>query len=797
MTKRYLIILILAASVMMSSCAVLNEAPVSFSDPNASQVHNQGTIIILQDPERIFTQSFTVPNSGLNSLTFWASCPEGSQDQELLYVSIYLPGQPTPFYSRSFSAKSIQQNTPLNLVFNPRSDPPGQAYTLELQAQSGQFDIQGRTEDIYGGGSAELDGIPLNADLAFQTTYAYTWTAFQQDLSRAWDWASQILPLFIVLILPGWFLLEITGLRRQFDGWEFIALSVGISLALSPVVMLWTTQMHLPWRSAGLWITTLLAGGGLVIILLKRRSKITLRAPDATSLVMWIIVILTCWVRVAMVRDMAAPAWVDSVHHALFGRLIAETGMYPAAFEPFFELEPTRYHPGFHASLASFMLLSGEDPAQALLSFGQVLNMLSVVSAYLFTTSLTKDKRAGAAAALAVGLFSPMPAYYTSWGRYTQLAGLLILPVPVALWRHWIEAEETNRSGWAYPVLTSLAVGGLFLVHYRVAAFAGMLLLLDWLFSLRHHKKPAIRFALQAVPPALLLIIPWLLPMITQTLIPDTQLPVKEGAVFMGDFPWGNLTAVQGKYLLWMAAAAVPHALWKRQRIAWLLPAWVGSLLILANLSAFGLPGGNLVNNVSVAITLYLPVAVLAGTLVSESIQLVAHYLPSRLLLPAKALLILTSLILGLIGSHQIVTILNQNLYLVRSADLPAISWAKENIPKGETVLVNPFLWGYNTYAGGDGGYWLSALASIPTLPPPVVHGMDRSAESAATNALSEQVIALAQHPDELYALLKSHSIHYIFLGARGGALSPDILQQSGFFEILYAEAGVSIFKTK
>ena len=32
----------------------------------------------------------------------------------------------------------------------------------------------------------------------------------------------------------------------------------------------------------------------------------------------------------------------------------------------------------------------------------------------------------GLAAALIVGVFTPMPAYYTSWGRYTQLAALLI-----------------------------------------------------------------------------------------------------------------------------------------------------------------------------------------------------------------------------------------------------------------------------------------------------------------------------------------------------------------------------------
>ena len=355
MTKRLLLILFLVISVIISGCSVISKAAFPLSDPNASQVHNQGAIIVLQDPERKFTQSFTIPNTGFDSLTIWASCPTGGQDQDLLYVSIYSADNPLPFYSRSFSTKSIQENTPLNLAFHPRSDPPGQTYIIELSAQGGPFEINGRAEDIYASGSAELDGIPLNADLSFSTTYAYTWTAFQQDLERFWDWASQILPLFIVLVLPGWLVIELAGLRSKFDGWEFIALAVGISLALVPILMLWTSLLKIPWRTTALWITALLAGGLLVSTLLRRRVKIKLQPPAATSLALWIIVILTLWVRVTMVRDMAAPAWVDSVHHALLGRLVAEAGVYPPSYEPYFELETTRYHPGFHVSLASLM----------------------------------------------------------------------------------------------------------------------------------------------------------------------------------------------------------------------------------------------------------------------------------------------------------------------------------------------------------------------------------------------------------------------------------------------------------
>lgn len=801
---RWLVALLLGIALLTSGCTTLGVAGFSLTDPQASQVHNQGTIIVLEDAARVFTQSFTTPNTGLNSLTFWASRPADEEAQGRLFVALFAGGDPVPFYSRSFSAQVIQQNTPLRLAFEPRADPPSAIYTLKLTAEGAPFEIHGRIEDIYGDGMAALDGIPFNADLAFSTTYAYTMTALQQDVQRAGDWAGLVLPLFAILFLPGWLLLELAGLRSQFDGWENAALSAGLSLALLPLLMLLTTLLQLPWRTTGLWIAVAILFALLGTVLLWRRTRIKLRLPTATSLALGIVLLLSVGVRVVMVRDMTAPAWVDSVHHALLGRLVAEAGVYPASYEPYFELETTRYHPGFHVSLAALMLLSGEDPAQALLILGQVLNMLAVLSAYLFTTTLTKDKRAGVAAALAVGLFSPMPAYFTSWGRYSQLAGMLILPVPVALWRRWIERTEPANPGWAYPLLTSLAMGGLFMVHYRVAAFAGLLLLPDWLASLPRHRKPAFRFALSAGMLFLLFTFPWLIPMLTRTLLPATHAPVAANAVFMGDFPWGNLTANHGKYLLYLAGAALPIALWLRQRIALLLPVWVGLMLLLANLSFLGLPGGNLVNNTSVAISLYLPVAVLAGFLVSEAIHLAGHYLPTRFHRLGKALLILGTLGLGIFGGRQLVSVLNPNLNLVRPSDLTAIAWAQENLPAHQTVLVNPFLWGYGVYAGGDGGYWLSALAGLPTLPPPVIHAMEGSTDNLAdppawiaANALNKQVLELAQRPEELHALLQSHAIGSIFLGARGGALLPSLLQQSGLFERLYANEGVYIFAVK
>ena len=156
--------------------------------------------------------------------------------------------------------------------------------------------------------------------------------------------------------------------------------------------------------------------------------------------------ISTLAVRLAMARDLSAPPWVDSVHHAMITRLIVELGGFPPTYAPFLNIETANYHPGFHSQLAVFHWLSGMDIATAMLLFGQVLNALTVFAVYLFTTTFTEDRVAGVVAALVAGLFTPMPAYFTSWGRYTELASLVMLPAAMALMKLLLDIKGSRTA---------------------------------------------------------------------------------------------------------------------------------------------------------------------------------------------------------------------------------------------------------------------------------------------------------------------------------------------------------------
>ena len=121
------------------------------------------------------------------------------------------------------------------------------------------------------------------------------------------------------------------------------------------------------------------------------------------------------------------------------------------------------------------------------------------------------------------------------------------------------------------------------------------------------------------------------------------------------------------------------------------------------------------------------------------------------------------------------------------------MDWIEDNIPGNEVIMINPFSWGYGMYAGSDGGYWISPIASRPTMPPPILYGLNQELGTKVVK-ISSEVIALSDDPDELHQYLTDQGIQYIYLGAKGGALSPHALSQSTKFKTLYHVENTWVF---
>lgn len=829
------------ASLLLSGCLTL-------PDPETSQEINRELILVEYRAGMTVGQTFIARRARLNSLTFWIhrQAPEQGGPAWIrvrLFPSVEEAAQgQQPLYN---SQISIRDSAPINLALPPRPEAAGQEYYLELTPSDGSVFFQGQNVDAYAGGTAYVDGTPLAGDLAFRTTYEFETRAVLADLGAMASKAWLVIPLALVLLAPGWLLLDLSGLRRRFAAGEQIALSLGLSLALAPVLMLWTSTLGLRWsREFVLVIATLIA----LVVLWRTLRGSRPRRWDWAGLLLVAVFIFALAVRLMMVRDLAAPAWVDSVHHALITRLILDGGAFPSSYAPYLQLGSTVYHAGFHSGLAAFIWLSGLDLPEGMLLYGQVLNAACVFAVYLLTTVLTRDRRAGLVAALLCGIFTPMPAYYVSWGRYTQLTGLLILPIGLAFIQLIFEgdtkpSQEENSTPveapgdeaepandftrprsrlavtfnksrqWIIPLgMACLATAGLLLVHYRASAFLACLLLAysASLFCDRQRLSRSVvgAFTKQLLATgsllglgALILTLPWMSEVIRERLLPafspGNVLPAEPFA----DFSWRFLEAGYGAYTLWLAAAGFLLGLVYRRRFVVANLGWVGLMFILANLSALGLPGGEVVNNTSVAITLFMPVALLGGFAASRVIfglEWLLHKRASwsRLLVPFRGGLLVVGLILSVAGARQLFPLVNQSTYLFRAADRQALSWIEQNIPVDETILINPFNWGYGLCAGNDGGAWISALSGQPTHPPPVLYGFGDPDEIQRVNSLCAQVSQQGENPDELWALMREAGLHYVYSGIRGGPFSPTALMASPLFDTLYAEGGAYVFRS-
>ena len=573
---------------------------VTFNDPEASQEYTSDTIGTLND-HTFIGQSLISRRPDLNGITIWLtpSIMQGnaSANTEPNSINLKLFHSPTdvsPIFETSILTPISGNNIPLTIQIPNQNNPADESYFIQLTTYSGSSQINGRNEDIYPQGQVYINGQPIIADIAFRLSYDYNLDALVQDLKRGVTDIWLVFPLLIMLCLPGWLLLEFSGLRRRFDFGEQTALSIGISLGLIPVIMLWTSILNIKWTGnsvlfiAGFLVGLLFIRLLYIYITLRKATNDNIRSNDqhpthqngskhhlAIPLTLILIFLGTLSVRLIMVRDLATPAWVDSVHHALITRMILSMGSYPTSYSPYMDINPTSYHPGFHSIVAVFAWLTNLSIDKSLLILGQVLNTLAIFSVYLFTKTLTQSSVAGIFAAIITGFLTPMPAYYTSWGRYTELTGLLILPAAFAIIKLLMDGETSKQIYWVF-ILSAITSAGLFLVHYRVIVFLGCLILSYYLiYVLIKNGQPGssktrvLLLTIVMVFIAILLVFPWFSQTIISTVLPFIRIFGTSSVAFFQDFSWSYLTAALGKYTLVSAGLGLVWGMIEQKRFAY------------------------------------------------------------------------------------------------------------------------------------------------------------------------------------------------------------------------------------
>lgn len=638
---------------------------------------------------------------------------------------------------------------------------------------------------------------------------------------------------FLLVWTPGIVWVRILRVRRP-DLLVTFALELGLGLAWWPLLLLWTTQAGLRWSppvaQAAAAVTVTL---GLVALLwsptpLSWRLRRLRRQGEWLGL-MAVLTAITVQTRLAHIRGLALPVWVDPVHHVTIVRLMAAQGAVPTSYAPYIPGGVFTYHWGFHALPVWTVWLLGLDDAfdlaDTVLQVGQLLNVLTVPMFYAAGRLLFASRRAGLFTAAVVGVVSWFPAYYLSWGRYTHLTGVLLLPpLLIVLWR--LRRGRTRGSVAAAVMLAA----GLALIHVRVAFFAAILVaLLGCVLVWQRRLRPLVVWGAVALL-ALLLTGPWWL-WLAQSAWARSIVAVQGAAgQVWADYNvpnWGLVWAPRnallialgtfglGAWLRWEQSAplvrgigmgwpvsALGLALWswslpRLRRVsatmfrAWLLlVAWVAVTLLVLQGHLLGLPHVRFVHINAGIMTLFAALGPAVGGLTAWALGVLA---------PPRAARALTGGVLiaaALWGSGGMQSVVNRATILATPADRAALLWIRDHTPPDARFAVNTWRWLANTYAGSDGGYWIPVLTDRASVLPSTQYAsaLPRDQVLAVHARLARLANATSLDDPSLRAELVAQGVTYLYIGPRAGALRAEQIDGRPFVNLLYRRDGVSIY---
>ena len=160
-----------------------------------------------------------------------------------------------------------RRQTEIHWRFPPLPDSQGQEFYLLIEAPLATADhplrLHAVAHDVYTPGSAYTDGQPWSGDLTFRAFYDYDSFLLLKDLGQGLKDIWLFLPAAALFWAPGFLLLQLwPAARRRFDGWEQVALALGLSLATVPFLLLWLTQLGGVLRA----LTARVLFGGLGVI---------------------------------------------------------------------------------------------------------------------------------------------------------------------------------------------------------------------------------------------------------------------------------------------------------------------------------------------------------------------------------------------------------------------------------------------------------------------------------------------------------------------------------------------------
>jgi len=652
-------------------------------------------------------------------------------------------------------------------------------------------------------------------------------------LTELLSWLGKLAPAMFLFVLPGWAVLS-----NILPGWssihwgERLGLSIGASLSIYPIFILWTHLLgfHLGWLYAWIPVVFSLMLLGWNYVRLKFREKnnphmahaIPINAKRVNSILAEValitVILLVIFSRLWIIRNVDIPLYGDSYQHTVITQLLIDHDGLFNSWQPYADLTTFTYHFGFHTFAAAFHWFTGTPSPQAVLWTGQLINILSILAIIPLATRIGRSVWSGVVAVLIAGLLTQYPMVYVNWGRYTQLAGQAILPSLVYL--IWTAAEN-NGSNWKIVGLTCIIWGSLALTHYRILMFAILFFVASWILFIRDSNR--LKRFVSIVSPAILgaiLFLPWLIRMYSgnMDMLFDrlmTSLPSQDPSAI-------NPTNVAG-----MAFSYLPVGIWlfmllgigwglvRRDRGIILVSIWWVLILFVTNPNWVNLPGAGIITNFTTLIAVYIPASIIVGSTAGwllNSIQGYSSHVDSAQRKMARhnysPMIYLAVIVsLGIWGAWLRLSDLRLTTYaLVTRPDLRAATWIQENTPVKAKILVNSFLaYGGYVAVGSDAGWWLPIIAERAITIPPINLGFEEGPFEGYRdwiNSLTSAIRTKGIGDQGVLKMLEERGVTHIFIGQQQGhvnnpgiVLDPNMISTLPQFTQVYHEDRVWVFK--
>jgi hypothetical protein len=763
-------------------------------------------------------------------------------------------------FSDKLSNASFANNPYVEFRFPPVAASAGETYTLVLTSESvpinRSYGFSYSSFDTLSSGHLYTDAGTQRGDLVISAYYRYGPSEWLGDALGTLT--SGLLPALVwvlLLILPGGALL--VWLPSRLSGEQRLLAAPGVTLLALPVFFLLVRAVGIHMGDVGMWLLLVACAVAIGVRVVLDRKVPRMTGLSGANAAFWalmaLVLIATLAVRMMSLRDLPAGMGLDAYHHTLIAQMFILDGGIPQNYLPFAPLASFTYHFGFHDMIASAAWLLGQNsPLDTMILMpqaGQIATTLPVLTLTVFVWKATGNRWAGLLAGASAGLLSLFPAYYVNWSRYTQGLGLALLPVAILLYLEVVQrplrpARVMGDSGATGPVswqfalrqsgpylLGVIGAAGLFLTHYRIAivyaAFVALYMVGRLLVEIRERATlrelvaPVRRSAVLALL-AVGALSPWLVNLAQnfRSHLVGRNTEAARDYYDLGSL-WGLLTDWRMLVLLVLAGLGLIFA-WRARKwvlvlaaLVWVpLAVWSNPYGLDGMLPGFRLPYAGYLDVTTVAQSVWLPLAMLAGYALAEIGSWFlslgqAWSAPRQRLweLPVGVLMGVAVLAVGLAAAQPVAANIDKKVYIA-SGDEQALVWMRDNLPRNAYVLVNPFAFGWapgNVY-GSDSGMWAPLVAGVRASVPPLPAYNERLGDPDYTNKLLDVIKYepfMCNDPDPQrcvppdWQALRDAGVTHIFVGTRGGngGLSVSELLQSEHTQLLYHVDGAYVFE--